>query len=44
VLPLEEFWKDMGLEEREAEPEEETPGVGQTQEGPPRRLTAREQK
>jgi NADH-quinone oxidoreductase subunit C len=39
VLPLEEFWKDMGLEEREAEPEgeEEKPAA-------PRRLTAREQK
>jgi NADH-quinone oxidoreductase subunit C len=38
VLPLEEFWKDMGLEEREAEPEEEEKPAA------PRRLTAREQK
>jgi NADH-quinone oxidoreductase subunit C len=39
VLPLEEFWKDMGLEEREAEPEEE-----EARPAAPRRLTAREQK
>jgi NADH-quinone oxidoreductase subunit C len=37
VLPLEEFWKDMGLEEKEAETEEEAKPAA-------RRLTAREQK
>jgi len=35
---LEEFWKDMGLEEEEEAPAPEAPAAA------PRRLTAREQK
>jgi len=38
VLSLEEFWKDMGLEEEEEAPAPEAPAAA------PRRLTAREQK